>query len=80
MDKGEMLKPNKIMLFGRVRAGARVFSNNSGACLACGDADGSISHILRRCHSTRTCLNAWVLQLTPTARNSSMKSNDDDFV
>ena len=73
------ISPCRTTRFGRLRAGAKIFSCSSGTCLACGNAGGSISHVLRRCNSTLACLNKWLQHMPLTEGLRRMSLGDDEF-
>ena len=55
----------KSNFFGTLRAGASIFAQPLSKCPACGDNECDTTHILRKCISTRTCLNTWLMNISP---------------
>ena len=69
-----------VRLFGKLRAGAIIFPQQSNQCPACGKNDVDPTHPLRRCISISPCLNEWLRLITRPERNMLMDLGDEAFV
>ena len=67
-------------LFGSVRAGATIFPHTPHICPACGGAENSTTHILRKCKSTRVSLNTWLEHISTSDGEERMAMSDQEFV